>query len=58
MVVGSEVIQNRCNHLAWATPLSPVIHQYRAGSLQDIGVEARVADVFDQVVTHEISPRS
>jgi len=51
-VGGSDVVQNRSDHLAWTAPFSPVVDQYRAFGLQDIGFEGGVGDMFDQIAAH------
>lgn len=38
--------------LAWTAPFSPVVDQYRAFGLQDIGFEGGVGDMFDQIAAH------
>ncbi|MNQ97753.1 hypothetical protein D3C85_1134130 [compost metagenome] len=51
-------VQNRRNHLARAAPFSPVVDQHSAFSLQYIGLEAGIGDVFDKIAAHGKSPWS
>ena len=50
-----DLVEHRCNHLARAAPLSPIVDQNRTFSLDDVLVEAGVADVGDEFA-HEESP--
>ena len=48
-VVLGDLVQNRGNHLAGATPFGPVINQYRGVRLEHFVVEAAVSDVHNQI---------
>jgi hypothetical protein len=45
-------VQNWSDHFARAAPFSPVIDQYSAFSLEYVGLEASVANVFDKIAAH------
>src|SRR5207244_4210698 len=47
VVLPGDVVQDRCDRLAWAAPLGPVIHQYGSFGLQDFRLERVVGDVVD-----------
>ena len=48
----SKFIEKRRNHLARATPFSPVVNQHRASCLEYFGLKGRVSDVLDKIVAH------
>ena len=47
-----DLVQNRRDHFARATPFSPVVDQYSAFSLENIGLKASVGDVFNKIAAH------
>ena len=47
-----DLVQNWRDHFARATPFSPVVDQYGAFGLKDIGFEGGVGDMFDQIAAH------
>jgi hypothetical protein len=42
-----EILKQRGNALAWATPRSPKIHQHSGIGVQDLRVEVAVRDIFN-----------
>ena len=47
-----DLVQNWRDHFARATPFSPVVDQYSAFSLENIGLKASVGDVFNKIAAH------
>src|SRR5476651_1310141 len=48
----SNFVQNRGDHFARTTPLSPVVNEHRAGSLKYFFFEVSVGDVLDKIAAH------
>src|SRR5665213_2362203 len=56
LVLGGDLIKDRCDHLAGAAPFCPEIQQYRLFSLEDVLIKAGIRGVHNVLVTHAVEP--